>query len=292
MVAPVSADGPRGAAGLRGVPHTLVHNTIDAIVVPQGARRGGGELHSIPATDPDFGTRMPDRVRIGLVPPDVMGTYGDSGNAVVLRQRLRLRGIPPRDRRDHAGRPGTGLARPLHPRRRGGPRATAGRQTSSLPSGFAAPAASALRCLAICAASRYSATGMRPQPAKTSRGRRSAGRDDYHRAGEAHHPRSGLKLVRRSHPALTGFENHRGTVLGPDARRSRRSSGAGNRDGDGYDAAVQGSVVATYLHGPCLACAIRTADLLLSRVVGELPPHWNCRRSINCAATLMPPRRV
>ena len=33
-------------------------------------------------------------VRIGLVLPDVMGTYGDGGNAVVLRQRLRLRGIP------------------------------------------------------------------------------------------------------------------------------------------------------------------------------------------------------
>ncbi|EUA86751.1 putative adenosylcobyric acid synthase [Mycobacterium ulcerans str. Harvey] len=33
-------------------------------------------------------------VRIGLVLPDVMGTYGDGGNAVVLRQRLRLRAIP------------------------------------------------------------------------------------------------------------------------------------------------------------------------------------------------------
>ena len=32
-------------------------------------------------------------VRIGLVLPDVMGTYGDGGNAVVLRQRLQLRGI-------------------------------------------------------------------------------------------------------------------------------------------------------------------------------------------------------
>ncbi len=32
-------------------------------------------------------------VRIGLVLPDVMGTYGDGGNSVVLRQRLRLRGI-------------------------------------------------------------------------------------------------------------------------------------------------------------------------------------------------------
>ena len=32
-------------------------------------------------------------VRIGLVLPDVMGTYGDGGNAVVLRQRLAMRGI-------------------------------------------------------------------------------------------------------------------------------------------------------------------------------------------------------
>src|SRR5277367_1191788 len=33
------------------------------------------------------------KVRIGLVLPDVMGTYGDGGNAVVLRERLSLRGI-------------------------------------------------------------------------------------------------------------------------------------------------------------------------------------------------------
>ena len=32
-------------------------------------------------------------MRIGLVLPDVMGTYGDGGNSVVLRERLRLRGI-------------------------------------------------------------------------------------------------------------------------------------------------------------------------------------------------------
>src|SRR5215212_9205039 len=30
---------------------------------------------------------------MGLVLPDVMGTYGDGGNSVVLRQRLRLRGF-------------------------------------------------------------------------------------------------------------------------------------------------------------------------------------------------------
>ena len=32
-------------------------------------------------------------LNIGLVLPDVLGTYGDDGNALVLRQRARMRGI-------------------------------------------------------------------------------------------------------------------------------------------------------------------------------------------------------
>ena len=35
---------------------------------------------------------------------------------------------------------------------------------------------------------------------------------------------------------------------------------------------MQGSVVATYLHGPCLARNPELADHLLSKVVGPLPP--------------------
>ena len=40
-------------------------------------------------------TERPDRdpVRIALVFPSVLGTYGDGGNATVLAQRLRWRGI-------------------------------------------------------------------------------------------------------------------------------------------------------------------------------------------------------
>jgi CobQ-like glutamine amidotransferase family enzyme len=73
---------------------------------------------------------------------------------------------------------------------------------------------------------------------------------------------------------LTGFENHRGgTVLGSAAQPlAKVISGAGNRAGDGIDGAVQGSVVATYLHGPCLARNPELADHLLAKVVGELPP--------------------
>ena len=51
---------------------------------------------------------------------------------------------------------------------------------------------------------------------------------------------------------------------------ARVISGAGNRLGDGIDGAVQGSVVATYLHGPCLARNPQLADHLLAQVVGDL----------------------
>lgn len=71
--------------------------------------------------------------------------------------------------------------------------------------------------------------------------------------------------------------------MGADARPlGKIVRGAGNRDGDGFDGAVQGSVVATYMHGCCLARNPELADLLLSRVVGDLP-RWSCRRSTGCA---------
>ena len=213
-------------------------------------------------------------VRIGLVLPDVMGTYGDGGNAVVLRQRLRLRGItaeivditlddPVPDSldlytlggaEDYAQRLATkhllrhqGLQRAVE---RGAP------------------------VLAICAAiqvlghwyetsagERVDGVGLldvttSPQPERT--------------IGEV----MSEPVVDGLHQPLTGFENHRGgTILGSDARPlAAVVKGAGNRLGDGFDGAVQGSVVATYLHGPCLARNPELADLLLSRVVGPLAP--------------------
>ena len=213
-------------------------------------------------------------VQIGLVLPDVMGTYGDGGNAVVLRQRLRLRGIdaeiieitladPVPDSldlytlggaEDYAQRLATkhliqhpGLQRAVE---RGAP------------------------VLAICAAiqvlghwyetssgERVDGVGLldvttSPQPRRT--------------IGEV----VSQPLLPGLSQRLTGFENHRGgTVLGSSAQPlATVVSGAGNRAGDGFDGAVQGSVIATYLHGPCLARNPELADLLLSRVVGDLAP--------------------
>ena len=68
---------------------------------------------------------------------------------------------------------------------------------------------------------------------------------------------------------LTGFENHGGvTTLGSDATPFGRVI-AGNGNGiAGVDGAVSGNVFGTYLHGPVLARNPEFADLLLARALG------------------------
>jgi lipid II isoglutaminyl synthase (glutamine-hydrolysing) len=68
---------------------------------------------------------------------------------------------------------------------------------------------------------------------------------------------------------LTGYENHGGiTSLGADAKPlARVVSGKGNDDGSGYEGAVSGRVLGTYLHGPGLARNPALADRLLTWAV-------------------------
>lgn len=213
-------------------------------------------------------------VRIGLVLPDVMGTYGDGGNALVLRQRLRLRGIAAEIVEVTLDDP---VPESLDLYTLGGAedyaQRLATRHLLRYP-GLQRAAARGAPVLSICAAvqvlghwyetssgERVDGVGMldvttSPQPART--------------IGEVVSKPLLAGLTQR----LTGFENHRGgTVLGPDAAPlGAVVKGAGNRLGDGFDGVVQGSVVATYMHGPCLARNPELADLLLRKVAGELAP--------------------
>ena len=65
---------------------------------------------------------------------------------------------------------------------------------------------------------------------------------------------------------LIGFENHAGrTVLGSSTKPfATVTSGFGNGDGK-TDGAVQGNVIGTYMHGPVLARTPALADLLIAR---------------------------
>jgi CobQ-like glutamine amidotransferase family enzyme/UDP-N-acetylmuramyl tripeptide synthase len=75
----------------------------------------------------------------------------------------------------------------------------------------------------------------------------------------------GLRLER-----LTGFENHAGvTTLGPSARPlGRVLAGVGNGPGAATDGAWTGRVIGTYLHGPVLARNPTLADMLLTLATG------------------------
>jgi hypothetical protein len=213
-------------------------------------------------------------VRIGLVLPDVMGTYGDGGNSVVLRKRLALRGIDAEVVEITLADP---VPEDLDLYTLGGAEDFAQRLATKhllrYP-GLQRAASRGAPVLAICAAiqvlghwyetssgERVDGVGLldvttSPQPTRT--------------IGEV----VSQPLLDGLTQRLTGFENHRGgTVLGSAATPlARVISGAGNRDGDGFDGAVQGSVIATYLHGPCLARNPELADHMLSRVVGDLAP--------------------
>ena len=213
-------------------------------------------------------------VRIGLVLPDVMGTYGDGGNAVVLRQRLRLRGIAAEIVEITLADP---VPDSLDLYTLGGAedyaQRLATRHLLRYP-GLQRAAARGAPVLAICAAVQVLGLWY-----ETSAGERVDGVALIDATTSPQPARTIGELVTRplvdglTQP-LTGFENHRGgTVLGPAASPlGAVVKGAGNRAGDGADGAVQGSVVATYMHGPCLARNPELADRLLSTVVGDLAP--------------------
>ena len=70
---------------------------------------------------------------------------------------------------------------------------------------------------------------------------------------------------------LTGFENHGGrTMLGQDLSPfGEVIVGSGNGDSS-VDGAVRGNIFGTYLHGPILARNPEFADLLLARAAGKI----------------------
>lgn len=213
-------------------------------------------------------------VRIGLVLPDVMGTYGDGGNALVLRQRLLLRGIPAEIVEITLADP---VPESLDLYTLGGAEDYAQRLATRhliKHPGLQRAAERGAPVLAICAAVQVLGHWY-----ETSAGERVDGVGMLDATTSPQAARTIGELATRPLLAglterLTGFENHRGgTVLGPSAAPlGAVVKGAGNRTGDGFDGVVQGSVIATYMHGPCLARNPQLADLLLTTVVGELSP--------------------
>jgi CobQ-like glutamine amidotransferase family enzyme len=213
-------------------------------------------------------------VRIGLLYPELLGTYGDRGNALVLERRLAWRGMPAELVEVAAGTPvPTSLDVYVLGGGEDAAQAAAGTALRQSAATLQAARESGAACLAVCAGfqllgERYvqsdgaSVPGLGIVDAETVAGAlRCVGECvvDPALGGAA-----GL-------PLLTGFENHAGrTLLGPEVRplgTVRRGVGNGN----GVDGAIGERLVATYLHGPVLARNPALADLILSWIVGALP---------------------
>ncbi len=210
-------------------------------------------------------------VAICLLLPEVLGTYSDSGNAIVLAQRLRWRGIPARILTCTADQepPTTAEIYLL-----GGGEDTAQlhaalwlRAHASLCDAIATRALT----LAVCAGMQILGHTMTDPRGNTHRG---AGLLDI--VTEPRRRRATGEVVTRGPGIglLTGFENHRGaTTLGPEAVPfGQVLSGVGNGDGrwgrKSTDGAHTEHIIATYLHGPVLARNPALADHIISRAIG------------------------
>lgn len=254
--------------------------------VPADPTRDGASASPLNTVSPDSRRPTESTVRIGLVLPDVMGTYGDDGNSLVLRQRLKWRGhdaeivritlddeVP--DSCDlYAVGGGEDAAQKL-----------ASRHLSSSP-GLQRAVGRGVPVLAICAGMQVFGEWF-----VVSDGSRAPGLGLLDITTSPQATRSIGELVVEPQLAglsqpLTGFENHMGaTILGTDAAPlGLVVSGTGNGvPADGgpapspdqrIEGVVQGSIIATYMHGPALARNPELADLLLCRALGvdSLPP--------------------
>lgn len=213
------------------------------------------------------------KLTIGLVLPDVLGTYGDDGNALVLRERARMRGFDARIERilldDDI--PATCDIYTLG----GGEDAAqliAAARLSASP-GLQAAAADGTPIFAVCAGLQVLGRTFRAHGNEVD----GVGLLDVTTAplatratGEIATTPTRAGITAELTEPLTGFENHMGaTVLGPEAAAlGDVTRGVGNGAGGAkVDGVVQGSVIATYMHGPALARNPQLADLLIARAL-------------------------
>jgi CobQ-like glutamine amidotransferase family enzyme len=214
-------------------------------------------------------------VRVVVLAHDLLGTYGDLGNGVVLEARARWRDIPA-ELVVHEGGvavPETGDIYLLG----GGEDAPQSLAFEELSAGGGLRRAldRGAVLLAVCAG--YQLAGER---FRTSDGRDLPGFGFIDAQTFPGTPRAVGEILVEPDASLglaplTGFENHAGrTRLGPGTRPlGRVLYGVGNGENDGAtEGAVSGRMVGTYLHGPVLVRNPDLADLLLSWVAGPLEP--------------------
>ncbi|MAT60230.1 MAG: glutamine amidotransferase [Micrococcales bacterium] len=216
---------------------------------------------------------------IAAIYADLLGTYGDNGNAATLLHRARLHGLSA----DVISiQPGDPVPSQADIYLLGGGEDTA--QTAACSAlradgNIRTAAERGAAILAICAG--YQLFG---EYFPDSTGTRSPGLGLLDIRTDRLAQRAVGELAAAPVPAadstepplfserFTGYENHAGgTVRGPSVQPlGRVLAGVGN--GDGTEGSVSGHIIGSYLHGPCLVRNPEIADQLLRWAVDrELP---------------------
>lgn len=206
----------------------------------------------------------PDAIKIVWVYPDLLSTYGDQGNCIVLERRAALRGISTRTVHVRSDETvpvdgdiyllGGGEDRPQ----------ILAAQRLRKDGGLHRAKEYGAAIFAVCAGYQLMGTefgGEEGQPVeglglldmRSTRGEQRA-------VGEI----VGDVDQSLGIPRITGFENHQGvTHLGPSVQPLAKTVlGIGN--GNGFEGAHYQHIVGTYMHGPALVRNPALADLLLT----------------------------
>ncbi|HUY22162.1 MAG TPA: MurT ligase domain-containing protein [Acidimicrobiales bacterium] len=282
---------PPGGAPAGGVPTVWPAATVAAPGMPVRVSVATGDEPDAPAAPAARRARPraggTSALRVVVVHPDLLGTYGDGGNGRVLAGRAVWRDIPVElvHALSDAPLPASADVYLLG----GGEDGPQVQSAQRLRDGALATAVGAgAVVLAVCAGYQVVGTAFpgadgRPHPGVglldvvtvKGTGRRAVGElATEPMPGAADDAPDPVPLE-----TLTGFENHGAvTRLGPGVRPlARVLVGVGNGAGDGADdtdstdGARAGRVIGTYLHGPALARNPALADLLLAWAVGEAP---------------------
>jgi CobQ-like glutamine amidotransferase family enzyme len=267
------------AGGARSRPHGEPPDGYPAHTAKDSEPRGGPGHLTEPA---EYRPARESTTRIALIYPELLGTYGDGGNAIVLAQRLRWRGLAAEIVSVPAGEPipadcdiyllGGGEDEPQ----------TLAAEGLRRNAAVARAVTGGAAVLAVCAG--YQVIGESfPAGGRIFDGLGLLGvetRRSFEPPDAPLPPRVVGDIVLDPDPTLRlptvlGYENHGGRTRPlPGARGvpfGRVRTGLGNGIPAGTDGLVAGTVLGTYLHGPLLAQNPAVADLLLSWVHGALP---------------------
>lgn len=214
-----------------------------------------------------------DSLRIVWVYPDLLSTYGDRGNALILASRAQRRGYPVEVLEVRSDQPLPATADIyLVGGGEDGPQAL-GAQRLIADGGLHRAAAQGAVVFGVCAG--YQLLGS----SFFAKGTKYPGLELLDLSSDRGPARAIGELAgnidsRLGLPPLSGFENHGGrTRLGPEVSPlAQVTAGIGNDTKT--EGAWRGKLLGTYSHGPALARNPALADLLLCWAVGvnQLPP--------------------